>query len=68
MYTRGKELTFNVINFRDRKALAKIRCRASSLLVETGRYSNGQYSPAEERVCTIFVMKCRGSASFSFKV
>ena len=53
MYWRGKDLKCNVINFRDRTALAKIRCRASSLLVETGRYSIGQYIPAEGRICTI---------------
>ena len=46
------------IPFRDRKALAKMRCSATALNIETGRYQNGMYKPPEERKCTLCNLNC----------
>ena len=35
----------------NRRAMAKFRCSATPLLIETGRYQKGVYQPERERVC-----------------
>ena len=52
-YGTEEYLKNNLISYKDRKALAQIKCSSSHLLIETGRYQNGVYLPVDERLCKI---------------
>ena len=51
MYNTEPYLTNRSISWSERKAYAKFRCSATPLLIETGRYQNGNYLPVTERLC-----------------
>ena len=39
------------IRYCDRRAMAQLRCGSAAIGIETGRYKNGVYLPAHERIC-----------------
>ena len=41
------------IHFRDRQALARIRCGTAPIAIELMRYSNSTYIPCTERICSL---------------
>ena len=41
------------VSFKDRQALARLRCGAAPIAIEQGRYSNGVYVPSDERICPV---------------
>ena len=41
------------IKYGNRKALAQMRCGSAPIAIETGRYRNGGYVPAEDRMCPV---------------
>ena len=53
MYVTEEYLLNSVVNVPDRRAMAKFRCSATPLLIETGRYQKGTYKPEHERICRL---------------
>ena len=64
MYNTEYYLINRSISLSERRALAKFRCSATPLLIETGRYQNGTYLPVNERICKF----CAGGVEDEFHV
>ena len=43
----------HAISMGNRRAMAQIRCSAAPIRIEVGRYDQGKYIPADQRICQI---------------
>ena len=50
-FVTEKYLMASGISICERRAFAQIRCSATAIRIETGRYNHGHYIPVNERVC-----------------